>query len=134
VENSILNKGLSFLMAFVVLFSTLSFTIESHYCGDHLIDTAVFTKAKVCGGNTADKDFAMRSRCKHEVDVIKGEDKLKLNTFDDLDIQHQLFLASFTYSYASLFITLPKQVVLHKEYAPPNLIFDIQVLDETFLI
>ncbi len=121
-------------MAFVVLFSTLSFTVESHYCGDYLIDTAVFTKVKVCGGNTIDQEFTMKDCCKHEVEVVKGQDKLKLNTFDDLDIQHQLFLTSFTYSYVSLFVTLPKQVVLHEEYRPPNLILDIQVLDETFLI
>ena len=121
-------------MAFVVLFSTLSFTIESHYCGDNLIDTAVFTKAKVCGDNASQKITKLKGCCTHEVDVVKGQDKLKLNSFDDLDIQKQIFLASYVYSYVSLFVSLPKQVVLHKEYAPPNLIFDIQVRDETFLI
>lgn len=121
-------------MAFVVVFSTLSFTIESHYCGTNLIDTAVFSKAKVCGGNAADKDFAMKSCCKDEVVVVQGQDKLKLNSFDDLDINKQILFTSYVYSYISLFISLPKQVVPHKEYVPPNLIYDIQVLDETFLI
>ena len=37
------NMGsVSFLMAFVVLFSTISFTVDMHYCGNSLIDTAVF--------------------------------------------------------------------------------------------
>lgn len=36
-------------MAFVVLFSTMSFTINMHYCGDTLVETAMFQKAKGCG-------------------------------------------------------------------------------------
>ena len=36
-------------MAFVVLFSTMSFTIDKHYCGDTLVDVAIFNKAKTCG-------------------------------------------------------------------------------------
>jgi len=35
-------------MAFVVLFSTMSFTVNMHYCGDTLVETAIFKKAKGC--------------------------------------------------------------------------------------
>ena len=45
----VFHKIASFLMAFVVLFSTMSFTIDMHYCGDTLVDTAIFQKAKACG-------------------------------------------------------------------------------------
>ena len=131
---SILNKSLSFLMAFVVFFSTLSFTIESHYCGSSLVDTAIFTKAKVCGEDIVDTTIIKKSCCKNEVNIIVGQDELKLNNFDDLEAQQQLFLTSYIYSYVSLFVSLPKRVVPHKEYVPPNLYFDIQILDETFLI
>ena len=37
------------LMAVVVLFSTMSFTISEHYCGDKLVDSALFSKAEFCG-------------------------------------------------------------------------------------
>lgn len=36
-------------MAFVVLFSTMSFTISSHFCGDNLVGVSYFGKAKTCG-------------------------------------------------------------------------------------
>ncbi len=121
-------------MAFIVLFSTLSFTVESHYCGNRLIDTAVFTKAKNCGMEMADKTPMKKGCCKDEVEVIKGQDDLKLNTFEDLELSQQLFITSFVYTYIYLFESLPKQTIPHKDYSPPNLVVDIQLLDDVFLI
>lgn len=121
-------------MAFVVLFSTLSFTVESHYCGSNLIDTAVFSKVKKCGMESSAEALIKKSCCKDEVIIVEGQDKLKLNTFNDLELNQQYIFASFIYSYASLFESLPKQIIQHRDYAPPNLIYDIQLLDETFLI
>jgi len=121
-------------MAIVVLFSTLSFTVESHYCGNNLIDTAIFTKVKGCGGDVKIEASLMKSCCKNEVAVVKGQDKLKLNIFDDLDANQQQVLLSFFYTYDPLFTSLPKQFIPHKDYAPPKLIYDLQVLEESFLI
>lgn len=121
-------------MALVVLFSTLSFTVESHYCGENLIDTAIFTKAKWCGGDVTDKTTVLKSCCKNKVEVIKGQDQLKLNNFDDLDGNTQLLLTAYFSSFQALFTTLAKQIIPHSSYAPPTLIYDIHVLDETFLI
>ena len=36
-------------MALVVLFTTMSFTIDMHYCGNTLVEAAIFHKAKGCG-------------------------------------------------------------------------------------
>lgn len=47
--NLVLHKIVSIVMAFVVMCSTLSFTINMHYCGDTLVETVVFQKAKGCG-------------------------------------------------------------------------------------
>ena len=43
------HKISSILMAIVVLFSTMSFTVDMHYCGDSLVETAIFHKAEGCG-------------------------------------------------------------------------------------
>ena len=43
-----LHKVFSISMALLVLFSTISFTVEKHYCGDFLIDTDVFSQVKKC--------------------------------------------------------------------------------------
>lgn len=39
----------SFLLVLIVLFSTFSFTIEKHYCGDFLVDVSFTGKADGCG-------------------------------------------------------------------------------------
>ena len=39
----------SVLMAFIVLFSTMSFSISEHYCGDNLVDSSLFSTAESCG-------------------------------------------------------------------------------------
>ena len=121
-------------MAFAVLFSTLFFTVESHYCGSNLIDTAVFTKAKSCSGDFTEKTTTKKGCCKNEIDVIKGQDELKFSSFDDLYFSQQLFVVAYAYSYNNLFEGLSQQITPHKDYSPPNLVADIQVLDQVFII
>nr|WP_262910955.1 hypothetical protein [Flaviramulus multivorans] len=120
-------------MALLVLFSTVSFTIEKHYCGDVLVDVSVFTEAQKCGMEALEI-LQKKTCCKDEVDVIQGQDQLKFSSFEDLDFQQQIFVASLAYAFINLFEGLPQQVVPHKDYSPPNLVADIQVLDQVFII
>lgn len=119
-------------MALLVLFSTTSFTIEKHFCGDTLIDVAVFSEAKNCNENM--EQTSLKSCCNDEVEFMKGQDELKFSTFEDLNFDQQFFIATFAYSYSNLFESLPKQIIPFKDYSPPNLVVDIQVLDQVFLI
>ena len=43
------HKILATVMAFVVLFSTMSFTIDMHFCGDTLVAVSMFQKATAIG-------------------------------------------------------------------------------------
>ena len=69
MANQVFHKITSMLMAFVVLFSTMSFTIDMHYCGDTLVDTSVFGKAHSCGmemkktDSTSDRSIAKKNCC-----------------------------------------------------------------------
>lgn len=124
-------------MAFLVLFSTVSFTIEKHFCGDVLIDVAVFTEAEKCAMEAFEMEqeaITKKICCKDEVDVIQGQDDLRLTSFDDLDFQQQLFITTFSYAFVNLFESLEKHIIPHKDYSPPNLVADIQVLDQVFII
>ena len=121
-------------MAFAVMFSTLSFTVESHYCGNRLVDTAIFSNAKGCGMETGAKELIIKNCCVNKIEVIKGQDELKLNDFDNLNLNQQLVLTTFVFTYINLFESLPKQTVPHEEYAPPNIVINIQLLDDVFLI
>ncbi|EGV43540.1 hypothetical protein BZARG_1321 [Bizionia argentinensis JUB59] len=120
-------------MAILVLFSTVSFTVEKHFCGDVLIDMAIFNAAEKCSSYIVDVQI-INHCCKDTVDVIKGQDELNVKSLTDLDFDQQLFLTAFTYSYLNLFEGLPELVVPHKNYFPPNLIADIQVLNQVFII
>ena len=127
-------------MAFVVVFSTMSVTIHEHYCGGEMVDSSMFLKAESCG-----MDMAMdipAENCPEEVnsncceDVVKlveGQTELKTQV-TNLDFEQQLFVAAFIKSYINLFEGLDNQVIPFKDYSPPLIIKDIQLLDEVFII
>ncbi|WP_372752148.1 hypothetical protein [Mariniflexile sp.] len=130
-----LHKSFSVLLALLVLFSTVSFTFEKHYCGDILIDVSIFSEAQKCGTDTVEEEITTKMMCcKDEIKLVKGQDELKVSNFDDLNFQNQLFISTFTYAFINLFEGLPQQVSPHKDYSPPNLVADIQVLDQVFII
>ena len=124
-------------MAVLVLFSTVSFTVEKHFCGDVLIDSAVFTEAQKCKMEAFEIEQSKITKkhcCKDELEVVKGQDKLKRSQFEEVTFEQQVFVFSFIYSYTNSLEELPNLIIPHKYYSPPILIDDIQVLDEVFLI
>ena len=129
----------SFSMALLVLFSTLSFTVESHYCGDILVDISLFGKVETCGieeqktSSSSDCDITKKNCCSDEQIIVEGQDTLKI-TFDKLEKEQQIFVASFIYSYINLFTSSESKDFAFKDYSPPPLIRDVQILDQTFLI
>lgn len=129
--------GFSLIMALMVLLSTVSFTLEKHFCGDELMNVSMFVKADHCGmdmeANNTDASNKKKC-CNDETEVVQDQDKLKLSTFEGFHFEKQLFSTTFIYTYTNLFEGLPEQIIPHKDYFPPNLITDIQVLDQVFII
>lgn len=127
------------LMVFVVVFSTMSFTISEHYCGHHLVDSGLFSKAESCGMEmkkpTSTKDCSVKKDncCSDVVKQFEGQNELKTDT-SNLNFEQEIFIASFIYSYINLFEGLDKNIVPFKNYSPPLLVTDIQVLDQVFLV
>lgn len=121
-------------MAFLVLFSTVSFTVDKHFCGKVLVDQAIFSEAKTCGMHSGESSASAEDDCCDEEKVlVEGQKELKIS-FDDLNLEQQVFLTGFTYSYLELFIGQPLAETPFLHYKPPLLVYDIQLLDETFLI
>lgn len=120
-------------MALLVLFSTVSFTIDKHFCGEILVDQAVFSEAQTCSMHGDMPASSEEDCCDEEKVLIEGQKDLKIS-FNDLDLQQQVFLASFTYSYWELFEEVPQQSIPFSSYSPPLLVKDFQVFHETFLI
>ena len=120
-------------MALLVLFSTVSFTIGKHFCGDVLVDVSMFVEAEKCAMESLEI-IHKKTCCKDEIAIVKGQDELKVSAFEDLDFEQQQVITVFTYLYSNIFKSLPKKTILHKDYSPPNLVSDIQVLDQVFII
>ncbi|WP_111682012.1 HYC_CC_PP family protein [Winogradskyella tangerina] len=134
---SVFHKVFSVILAFLVLGSTMSLVIEKHFCGGNLVDVAIFSEIDKCCGGKVDSDsmkVTKKSCCENEVDIVEGQDDLALKSFDDLNETQKQVLVSYAYVLANLYESLPKQIIPHRDYSPPLLIRDIQVLDETYLI
>ncbi|REE80748.1 hypothetical protein BX611_2401 [Lutibacter oceani] len=127
------------LMAFVVLFSTMSFTISEHFCGDYLVDSALFSKAESCGmemqkpSPTKDCSINKDNCCSDILKQFEGQSELKTDVFK-LNFEQQVFITSFVCSYINLFEGLEENIIPFKDYSPPFIVKDIQTLDEIFLI
>ena len=135
----IIHKIGSFLMALIVLFSTFSFTVHQHYCGDELKDTSVFFEAEKCEmekmmvETSCEAHQKKKTCCEDVIDVVEGQDELNI-TLDTLSLDQQLFVASFTYTYINLFEGLEKNVNSYRNYIPPLVVRPIFKLDESYLI
>lgn len=134
-------KLMSSILALIVLFSTMSFSLDMHFCGDHLVDFSLFESVDTCmmkaeTTKSSSECTLMDTEmdCCTDVEVVlQGQDELKIS-FDQITFDQQVFVASFVYSYINLFEGFDKNIVPFKEYSPPPLIRDIQILDQTFLI
>jgi hypothetical protein len=129
---------MSFAMAFVVLFSTMSFTVNMHFCGETLMDSAIYQNAKTCGmemENPFSKSCSITKKncCSNEVLVVEGQDDLQLQV-DKISFEQQLFIASFVYTYINLFEGLENKAASFEAYKPPLVVKDIFKIDETYLI
>ena len=125
-------------MAFVVLCSTMSFTVNMHYCGDILVETAIFHKAKGCGmemekPSTDGCSITKKNCCDEEQLVVDGQDELQLQV-DKISFEQQVFIASFVYTYINLFEGLENNVSTYEEYKPPLVIRQLYKIHETYLI
>lgn len=126
-------------MAFVVMFTTMSFTVDMHYCGDSLVDFSFFTKAKACGMEKAqpvkceNPSMSEKSCCSDQKIVKEASDDLK-TSFNKLSFEQQTFLATFFYTHINLFEGFDENIVPFKDYSLPFIERDFQLLYETYLI
>ncbi|WP_391592760.1 hypothetical protein [Winogradskyella sp.] len=134
----VFNKVMSLTMVFVVLFSTMSFTVNMHYCGGVLVETAIFQKAKGCGmemekPSTEGCSITKKNCCEDKQLAIKGQDELQLKV-DKITFEQHVFIASFVYTYVNLFEGLENKRYSYEKYEPPLVIRRIYKIDETYLI
>lgn len=126
-------------MAFFMLVSTVSWTVEKHFCFGSLVDIAFFHEADTCGMDLGlvVEDVSSKNNpntcCSDETILVQGQDDLSIS-YDDLSFGQQQFLVAFTSSYIKLFQPREQHYVPHADYPPPILVRDIHILDQVFLI
>lgn len=131
------SKILSILLAIVVLFSTMSFTIDKHYCGKILVDVAINKAAKKCAMElyleSSGSSITKPSCCKDEHQVIIGQDELKTKVQLELD-NPLAYTGTIQFQQHSLF---PALKVLHAysgNHDPPDRKFSFQAHYACYLI
>mgnify|MGYP003665805285 CR=1 FL=1 len=124
-------------MALLVLFSTMSFTVDMHFCGGHLVDKAIFSEVKKCGmemESKAAENTVQKPSCCEDISItVEGQEELKIS-FEKHELQTLQFALLFSYSYISLFEPLAEKHIPFEQYSPPRLTLDRYILNETYLI
>ncbi len=135
----VIHKIASLFMAFVVLFSTMSFTVDMHYCGDTLVDITIFHKVKTCGmetltpSNTDECAITKNNCCSDQQISVEGQDELQLS-FSTVSLEQQKIVTSFVSINLNLFEIGEKEVNSYTDYTPPLVVRQLFKLDETYLI
>lgn len=125
----------SIALALIVVMSSMSFTIDKHYCGETLVDVSYFGKADNCDGmemNSSSQQMKKKC-CKNETEFIQSEAFEKENILT-LNPEQLEFLVFHLYSYINLYQDVELEKEFYKDFSPPDIVEDIQVLHESFLI
>ncbi len=137
-----LHKILSIIIALVVLFSSLSFTVEKHVCMGKITDTSFFNQADSCGMIMDEEDCTIddfsqhkmeKEKCCNDIQQIISGNQNEQQALDTFEISNLQFVLAYTYTYINLF-EVKEQPRAFTYYSPPLVDKDIQVLYQTFLI
>ncbi len=133
-----LKKIGAIIMSFVVVLSTMSFSINQHFCGDLLVESAMFSKAHC--GNAMDKPDAEENCvilddlcCDDEIKQVDFPNNFE-NYLSNLNPEQQQFVVAFTYTYLNLFNNFNKKEPISSYYKIPLVERDLNILYQTFRI
>ena len=136
----ILHRTGSIFLAFIVLFSSFSFTVHQHICGGEIADTSFFLEADSCGMNmdtcenitSQEQGVKQEPCCDDQSEIVQGNHNNQ-EAQQSLELPQTQFLAAFIISYSSLFDEV-KTASFYNEYSPPLVVKNIHKLDETYII
>ena len=127
-------------MALLVLLSTVSFTVEKHFCGDFLVETSYFGTTDGCDNQSSYETCHQPSSkdkkgcCKDKIEKIEGQDDLQQETYKTIELEKHTFLLAFITSYHNLFLENKPNIVSYKQYYLPYFKKNLQILLQSFII
>jgi len=130
----------SLLLALLVLVSTQSYSVNSHYCSNILVDKAIMKPAKKCdmhGEKTHSEQKHEHKKdecCDDEVEIIQGQDELKVPSLQT-ELPNPIFVEAFIISFLFDFpIEADKEKITHYKTPPPLLQKERLSLYQVYLI
>jgi hypothetical protein len=144
-------KSIHFILATAIYFSSIGYTLNSHYCKDELINTAIFFKAEPCHKSIVDFDKLGIDISKLQPCCIKAlqeEHKSKccedVTEYSKVDIENSCIdyafesnvdIAKYLPLHTHTFIlSSHKNIGFNPFYKPPNLNRNFSILFQVFLI
>lgn len=145
---------IALIMAFLMFFTSVGFTMDMHYCGEELKSVSFLGKAKTCHDISEEKKAPMKD-CPHHRKMMTekkscSEDKdccsnktVQLQSDQDQQIRTTDFITNkqlkqFLIAYVVVFLIdnfeFEREVINLAYYKPPLILRDIPVLNQTFLL
>ena len=122
-------------MTLIVLLSTMSFTIHKRYCSGDLVDTTLFLESESCKIVVLNDCCEISEDCcNHEQIIIDGQKELPSRVIDSLPIIKQFFGINLSNIFLENYNFLPKKSIFNREYNPPILVFNRQLIHQVFII
>ena len=137
MQKTVTYKFFSMTLALLVLLSTFSFKMETHFCGSNIVDVAVFSKVKSCcsvAKNTSSElQYTKKSCCNNKVVSIDGLKQHKVVSFSKEIPVKKLFIPPSIFNFVTLrFISSSED--FYPDYSPPDRDLDFQIEHQVFLI
>ena len=119
------------------MFSTVSFSVEKHYCGTNLVDIAVFfvdheDVESFC--TTEETKVTKESCCKEIIEFYEGQELIQNTSFNDIKLSPQLSFSTVVSSYNDYIQYSTQRAIIVDEYSPPNLDIDRLIQHQVFRI
>ena len=122
-------------MTLIVLLSTMSFTIHKRYCSGDLVDTTLFLESESCKIVVLNDCCEISEDCcNHEQIIIDGQKELPSRVIDSLPIIKQFFVINSSNLFLEDYNFQSKKSLFNREYNPPILVFNRQLIHQVFII
>ena len=132
---SIITKIASISIAFLVLFSTFSFRVDSHYCKGLLVAVSYIGESEVCKSETkSDFSFKTKDCCSYEVQTIKGQDELQIQASKKPAAAKEQFISTNFIFNSALYINEFSTNNTHTKKSLKKVPINYRVLYQSFLL
>jgi len=136
----VLHKILAVIIALVVLFSSLSFTVEKHVCMGEVTDVSYFMEPDTCGMTVDECDVndsletkIKKEKCCNNVQELIPGNQNEQHALQSFEIEQVYFVLVYSYTFLNL-LEEKEQSIAFDYYLPPIVDKDVQALYQTFLI